>query len=623
MDSALLKGAGSNPNLKEQEERIAAQEREEEARRSIEERQRKRQEDEEQQMRNSASRPEGTSDRLDRKRSKRSKKSSKSKKKKKKKSSSRRQLEDYAQVDRRERREQDTSLGPETMMAQEDAERAQEEAERERRRLKKERKERKKQKKKMKHAQSAREFSSHHREKDEDVQMSKSMPDIEESQSSSPDSAAPLKSMSESQPAVASKPALDSYLKERERRSEPRGSTRRSLQSAASSRKSSESKRTSKSDGHVMRAKSLRQRRGDDDDADADDRLDSYISEHKKKAAVSSSKISVRSDSHTTIQRSNVAKKKDPSSYSHRLPTESPREEKPTLDADTFMESAADGMLYESEDSWSPGAAAAKRERIRTAREESRRTASPSADLDYGPSYRKNAAIKPVTPTKENFDKNVSSTWQQSTSSSLPSSRDPALKSSSSIRRPQKASSFARPSNSTGHRGDSPVRRPDLMDNDRMESVGNFDMMSAVDAAVASKKAEKQGSGNLASVQEEEKPKKKKKKGLLKRMFSRHSPKKTKAPERKSRSVPSISTTDVPQSTDQAALNEYLSSSQSSWYSSPALEKEELSPHTSSPANVELPQNGGFKYALGTPPGYKHRSDRLATSLPHLSSRRR
>jgi len=106
-------------------------------------------------------------------------------------------------------------------------------------------------------------------------------------------------------------------------------------------------------------------------------------------------------------------------------------------------------------------------------------------------------------------------------------------------------------------------------------------------------------------------------------VFSRHNKKKPSAS--KSRSAPAMTdarSESVPQSTDQDALNDYLSSSKSSWYESPEQEKKEHFSPPSSPA-VELPKDGGFKYSLGTPPGAAHRSDRLGMSLPHGTSVRR
>ena len=159
-----------------------------------------------------------------------------------------------------------------------------------------------------------------------------------------------------------------------------------------------------------------------------------------------------------------------------------------------------------------------------------------------------------------------------------------------------------------------------------MNSVGNFDMVSAVDAAVAAKKAEKQGQGTGKSGKgkngKEKLPPSPKKKGLLKRMFSVRdkSPKKpkkskgSKKPTAKSRSA-------VPQSADQQELNDYLSSSKSSWYESSAQEKQEVYSAPSSPNDVDL--NGSLKFALGPPPMESHRSNRLGSSLPHESSARR
>ena len=201
------------------------------------------------------------------------------------------------------------------------------EAEAARRRLKKEKKEKKKHKKhKKKHkrqAQSERLLSSQtaDREEEEPVRLARSMPEIKESQSSSP---MPVilhqKSMAESQPAIASKPALDNYLQEREGTSKSRGRSKRTVQStpSMSSSRQSDSKMTTKSDGEMIRAKSLRTRKAAayNDEQEDDGVLDSYIQGDKKKSA-SSSKVSVRSQSqtsHTTVKKSNVVKKKDSTS---------------------------------------------------------------------------------------------------------------------------------------------------------------------------------------------------------------------------------------------------------------------------------------------------------------------
>jgi len=487
MDSALMK-SNSNQNLKEQEESIAQQERQVQ------------QHLEEEEMRTSEAA------RLERKKSKRAKKDSKKKKKRSK--SSRRHLtpEDREASSMTEHRHRDTSLGPESVMDNE-------EEERERRRLKKERKERRKLKKERKKQKRATQSERHlptqlhndRAQEEQESRMSRSMPDMEEGQSTSPDNTPPKRvsesrsvkpaserKMSVSQSATATKPVLDNYLDKREDTSERRKSSRRSLHSGSSSKKS-DSRRSTKSNGHIVRAKSLRPSKDDSDDDDSDDGggLDSYIREDKKMASesVSASKLSVRSDSHSTVKKSNVAHKKDePPVTTRPLPPASPHSPVSKIDTNDFMRSAAAGMLYESEDSWSPAEAAAVRSRVQAARAESRRAISPPLD--------RNAALKPVMPSKEPLDKNVSSTWQSS--SSLPFPRDP-LKSSASMRRPQKQGMSPSFRGTTSHQA-SAAARPDLSENESMSSVGNIDMMAAVDAAVAAKRAEKQGTGNLLAV---------------------------------------------------------------------------------------------------------------------------
>jgi hypothetical protein len=151
-----------------------------------------------------------------------------------------------------------------------------------------------------------------------------------------------------------------------------------------------------------------------------------------------------------------------------------------------------------------------------------------------------------------------------------------------------------------------------------MNSVGNFDMMSAVDAAVEAKKAEKQGQGRSTA----EKTPSSKKKGLLRRIFSVRdkSPKKPKKP--KGSKKPTVrSRSAVPQSAAQEELNDYLSSSKSSWFESATQEKQEVYSAPSSSNDVDL--QGSLKCALGPPPMESNRSNRLGTSLPHESSARR
>ena len=562
MDSAPLK-SNSNQNLKEHGEtkKVKEQQEEEELRAA-------------------------EAARLERKKSKKLKKEkSKSHRKHKKKSKRRLEGEDDKSVDSRSKQRDRGSLGPESIMENEAAER-------ERRRLKKERKEKKKRKKKKhkKVTQSDRHLSTQEPTA-RLARLSNSMPNIEESQSSSPDGTPP-KGPSESQPVVSSKPALDKYLGEREGKSVSRRGSRRSLQSTSSkSSRKSDSKRSTKSDGHIARAKSLRPR----DDGDDDVGLAAYLRDGKEASIPSSSKMSVRSDSHTTVKKSNVVKTKDPSTLQSATNPRIPNEE-PKVNHHTFMKSAAAGILYESEDSLSPGGAAAVRTRIRSDRAESRRLANPTSDL--GASGR-NLAIKPETPRKEPFDKNVSSTWQQSTSSSP--SRDP-LKSNASIRQQKKG--VSKPSRISSQRLGIPSTRSDLMDNDRMDSVGNFDMVSAVDAAVAAKKQE---AGKL--------PAKKKKKSIIQRLFARRNKKSEAAKMDRSAPLVTRSVGALPQSKDQDELNEYLSSSKSTWYENAQDEKREHHSTPSSPV-LDLPQDGAFKYSLGTPP-----SERLSTSLPHRSGR--
>jgi hypothetical protein len=152
-----------------------------------------------------------------------------------------------------------------------------------------------------------------------------------------------------------------------------------------------------------------------------------------------------------------------------------------------------------------------------------------------------------------------------------------------------------------------------------MNSVGSFDMMLAVDAAVEAKKAEKkQGQGESTA----EKRPSSKKKGLLRRIFSVRdkSPKKPKKPkESKKPTVRNRSA--VPQSAGQEELNDYLLSSKSSWFESATQEKQEAYNAPSSSNDVDL--HGSLKSALTPPSIESNRSDRLGTSLPHESSARR
>lgn len=568
MDSALLK-SGSGQNLKEQEKEQTRELEKEKV-------QQQQQQEQEEQERAAA--------KLERKLSKRSKKDSKSHKKKKKKSS-RRQLKDgdlnsvSSHTEVRRSYERETSLGPESLMERQEAEAA-------RRRLKKEKKEKKKHKKHKKkqkrQAQSERLLSNQTspREEEEPGRLTRSMPEIKESQSSSPHAStfAP-EGMAESQPAIASKPALDNYLEGREGTSKSLGRSRRSVQSTPTmSSRQSDSKMTTKSDGDIVRAKSSRTRKAAAyyDEQEEDGVLDSYIQGDKQKSALSS-KVSVRSQSqtsHTTVKKSNVVKKKDsPPSYSQSAAeTDSLK-----MDADVFMRSAAAGLLYEEEDSLSSGAAAAERRRVRAARDESRRAVDSSSRLGG------NSALKPSGPRKEPLDKN----------------KQQAVAPKTSVRK----------SSST---------RPTVLDNAQMNSVGNFDMMSAVDAAVEAKKAEKQGQGRSTA----EKTPSSKKKGLLRRIFSVRdkSPKKPKKP--KGSKKPTVrSRSAVPQSAAQEELNDYLSSSKSSWFESATQEKQEVYSAPSSSNDVDL--QGSLKCALGPPPMESNRSNRLGTSLPHESSARR
>jgi hypothetical protein len=460
------------------------------------------------------------------------------------------------------------------------------EAEAARRRLKKEKKEKKKHKKHKKkqkrQAQSERLLSNQTspREEEEPGRLTRSMPEIKESQSSSPHAStfAP-EGMAESQPAIASKPALDNYLEGREGTSKSLGRSRRSVQSTPTmSSRQSDSKMTTKSDGDIVRAKSSRTRKAAAyyDEQEEDGVLDSYIQGDKQKSALSS-KVSVRSQSqtsHTTVKKSNVVKKKDsPPSYSQSAA----EPDSLKMDADVFMRSAAAGLLYEEEDSLSSGAAAAERRRVRAARDESRRAVDSSSRLGG------NSALKPSGPRKEPLDKN----------------KQQAVAPKTSVRK----------SSST---------RPTVLDNAQMNSVGNFDMMSAVDAAVEAKKAEKQGQGRSTA----EKTPSSKKKGLLRRIFSVRdkSPKKPKKP--KGSKKPTVrSRSAVPQSAAQEELNDYLSSSKSSWFESATQEKQEV--YSAPPSSNDVDLQGSLKSALWPPPMESNRSNRLGTSLPHESSARR
>ena len=208
MDSALMK-SNSNHNLKEQEERAAVTVKQQpEPTHDVQEHLKQENEQRDEQ------------ERLERKRSKRSKKESKSQKKHKKhKKSSRRLLEeDYAGLSKTELGHDGAGpiMGPESLLMDS------EEAELARRRLRKqERKERKRHKKtkKQKRAtQSERHLPTQSRAAAEEARLAKSLPEMEESPSTSPSDSTPQKTMSESQPAISSskQPALESYLSNRE-----------------------------------------------------------------------------------------------------------------------------------------------------------------------------------------------------------------------------------------------------------------------------------------------------------------------------------------------------------------------------------------------------------------------
>jgi hypothetical protein len=292
--------------------------------------------------------------------------------------------------------------------------------------------------------------------------------------------------------------------------------------------------------------------------------LDDYI--RAREASRRQSAISLQSDGHTTVKKSNVARKEDNSSGKAKEPLSDSARSRQHRAARKSTETALSDSARARKARTERNTEMSDSEKFRNTLQASRRAAADA----------KNAPTKPLSPRKEPPDKNTGSNRKL--------------------------------------RSSSPVKPDPNMDN-----VGRFDMLAAVDAAVNTKKAEKRTSGtkplehdSVADI------KKKKNRNIFKsiRIFSRRAESDAEGAEqsRRKRGLFGGSKTKAkraesvpkPRALDWEAhdeLTEYLhnskTDSKTSWNDS--IEENKLL-HSPAKPTLDL---GDFNRVLGTPPAEK------------------